>query len=128
MKVSKSKVAKVAKVEVKQIKKIVKAEKPHQTEIFEYIRRNYKGKMKVRTGVVLAQIDRDNVVKIAWSKCAFKKGDEFDPSVAINIAEQRVHGIMEMPPTPSCIRKQVRQFAARCARYYRGAKTIEIPV
>lgn len=119
------------KVEVKAEKTPAKPTKEHQTEIFEYIRRNKDGK-KMKVGVILGLNDK-GVIKIGWSKCNFKDGDKFDPIKGVVIAKQRAKGTLFIEdavdtPTPSCIRHQVRQFGARCVRYFKSARKLKMPV
>lgn len=92
-------------------------------EIFEYIRRRKHG-MNYKVGVVLGK-EIDGTIKIGWSKCNFKAGDKFDPSVALKIAEDRIK--MNSIPPPDCIKSQVRQFASRAVRYFKDAQRLEMP-
>jgi len=99
-------------------------------EIFEYIRRRNGGKAR-KVGVILGTC-KDGVIKIGWSKCNEKCGDTFDSHSGISIARDRIIGIDRRPsilttPVPSCISSQVRQFSARCVRYFKGANKLEIP-
>lgn len=100
-----------------------------QTEIFEYIRRR-KGGKTIKVGVIIGRLASDKVIKIGWSKCNFKMGDKFDVAEGVEIAKRRTKdtGIaQEIPPTPLCIKGQVRRFGARCVRYFQDARTLELP-
>jgi len=104
--------------------------KKHQTEIFEYIRRR-KGNKTMKVGVILGVRIKDDV-KIGWSKCNVKLGDKFNATVglqmAMNRAMKKADKLYTVTSTPACIKKQIRNFAARCARYYKGATKLELPV
>jgi hypothetical protein len=92
--------------------------KKHQTEIFEYIRRRKSGKV-MKVGVILGLLVGDTV-KIGWSKCNIM-ADKFDASTGLGIAKNRAEApknTITPPPTPKCIKKQVRQFGSRCVRYF----------
>ena len=97
-----------------------------RNEIFEYIKRR-KGGQTVRVGVICGS-NKDGVVKIGFSKCNFKAKDQFDPDKGMQIALDRIEGLIPMPKTPDCIKKQIRGFAGRAARYFKTASRIEIPV
>lgn len=112
------------------IEKNKKTPKKHQTEIFEYIRRR-KGNKTMKVGVILGVRIKDDV-KIGWSKCNMKAGDKFNATVGLQMAMNRAMRKADKPYTvtftPDCIKKQIRNFAARCARYYKGATKLELPV
>jgi len=93
-------------------------------EIFEYIRRNIGGK-KLKVGVILGVAPKQNIVKIGWSKCNLKAGDQFDTLLGLQRALNRAMK-PDNVPTPACIRKQYRRFCSRAARYFKDAKTISI--
>ena len=98
-------------------------------EIFEYIRRRHHGKT-LKVGVIIGVKD-GKTVKIGWSKCNRQLGDVFDKRMGLQLALNRAL-TLPMPdnksvPTPNCIRKQIRQFGARCVRYFKDAKKIEMP-
>ena len=95
------------------------------TRIFEYIRRRKSGKV-AKVGVIVG-MNVDGVIRIGWSKCNFKKGDKFNSAEGLKIAQDRVHEIGNVPHTPNCIRRQVRQFGARAVRYFQSAYTLELP-
>ena len=100
----------------------------HQTEIFEYIRRRKAGRTH-KIGVVFGMVDK-GVIKIGWSKCNTKL-DKFNPEDGIAMAHERAIHISSSPDhikTPDCIRTQVRQFGARCVRYFKDAQRLELPV
>lgn len=97
-----------------------------QSEIFEYIRRRKNGKT-IKVGVIIG-VKEGKAVKIGWSKCNVKVGDKFDPDFGVKMAKDRAISANVGQPAPLCIQKQIRQFGARCARYFKGAKTIEMPV
>lgn len=97
----------------------------HPEAIFEYIRRR-KGGQNIKVGVVLG-LRVDDEIRIGWSKCNSIQ-DKFDPEVGIELA--RLRACKETPtttPVPSCIRNQVRQMAARCVRYFKDTRKLEIP-
>ena len=104
-----------------------KTDRPH--EIFEYIRRR-KGGKNHKVGIVWGTVVGDNkVIKIGWSKCNLKAGDVFNAKQGMELAKSRAYN--ETPtttPIPICIHKQIRQFGARCVRYFKDASKLEIPV
>lgn len=110
-----------------------KQKKEHQTSIFEYIRRRHHGKTH-KVGVILGIFD-GKAVKIGWSKCNVRIGDKFDKQVGLKLALNRaLNRALPSPlpkkitvPTPDCIRHQIRNFGARCAKYFKGANKILIP-
>lgn len=106
----------------------------HQTEIFEYIRRRKNGKT-IKVGIILGTVipiqtsPDPQTIKIGWSKCNIKLGDEFNVKQGLELARARAYG--ETPtttPTPNCIRRQVRQFGSRAVRYFQDAHKLELPV
>jgi len=99
-------------------------DKKHMTEIFEYIRRRYHGKV-YKTGIILGVVN-DNVVKIGWSKCNLKC-DKFDVTLGLQMAINRAMAKESAPTAPNCIRRQLRGFGARCVRYFKDANKIELP-
>ena len=98
--------------------------------IHEYIRKRKNGHTH-KVGVILGtlvNIGGDAVIKIGWSKCNIKE-DTFNSERGIELAKGRVYN--ETPtitPTPDSIRKQVRQFGARCVRYFKNVNRLELPV
>jgi len=99
-----------------------------QTEIFEYIRRS-KGNKVHKIGVIYGTTIGDTI-KIGWSKCNVKEGDEFNPDSGIRIAMNRAltPSAYEITAVPLCIKRQVRQFGARCIRYFQEANKLELPI
>lgn len=98
----------------------VKAEKEpvnRQTEIFEYINRNSNGVNK-KIGVIVGMND-NGTIKIGWSKCNVKM-DVFNRHTGLKMAKERA--LKGNPPAPACFRKHLRQFSARCVRYFKNAK------
>ena len=92
--------------------------------IFEYIKVRRGGKVH-KVGVITAtEIDRE--IRIGWSKCNTAL-DAFNSDQAQVIAVKRIRGEEKMPPTPDCIKRQVRQFAARSVRYFQDATLVKIP-
>jgi len=103
--------------------------KEHHTEIFEYIRRRKAGKT-YKVGIVWGGItDSDGTVRVGWSKCNYKAKDKFDFAVGKELAFRRACGHTgETTPVPLCLKKQVRQFGARCVRYFKDSSKIVLPV
>jgi len=105
--------------------------KEHQTEIFEYIRRRRGGKVH-KIGVIYGTSD-GNIIRIGWSKCNTKDGDKFDVEEGIDIAKERAvasyitQGTTH-PSVPLCIKRHMRQFGARCLRYFKDANKLELPL
>jgi len=102
-----------------------KEQKEHQTEIFEYIRRR-KGGQAHKIGVIYGTTE-GNTIRIGWSKCNVKDGDSFNPDLGVGIAKTRAHG-NDAAPSPLCIKRQLRQFGARCLRYFKEANKLELPI
>ncbi len=94
-------------------------------EIFEYIRRRKSGKT-YKVGIIVG-VDNNGVIKIGWSKCNLKSGDEFDLDCGMKMARERAINVECDVMTPDCIRKQVRRFGARAVRYFKGANTLLLP-
>lgn len=98
-----------------------------QPEIFEYIRRR-KGGNTHKIGVIYGTTDGDTI-KIGWSKCNVKEGDNFDADVGFEIAKERA--LVPEPDdiaVPLCLKQHIRQFGARCVRYFKEANKLELPV
>jgi len=95
-------------------------------EIFEYIRRRKGGKTH-QVGVIVA-VEKDRIIRLGWSKCNRKLGDEFDPKKGLNIACDRAYGKEQSPTAPLCIQTQIRRFGSRAVRYFHNAKGLEMPV
>lgn len=93
-----------------------------QTEIFEYINRHTNGVNK-KVGVIVG-INDNGTIKIGWSKCNVKM-DVFNKHMGLKMAKERA--LKGNPPAPACFRKHLRQFSARCVRYFKGAKNLTIP-
>jgi len=95
-------------------------------EIWEYIRRRKGGKV-FKVGAIAGTRIGDTI-KIGWSKCNLKCGDKFDAEKGIDMAFNRAEGRTTMTPAPLCVQSQVRQFGARCVRYFKGAGALEMPI
>ncbi len=92
--------------------------------IFEYIKVRRHGKVQ-KIGVIMAtEVERE--IRIGWSKCNTDL-DKFDSDRAQVIAVKRISGEEKMPKTPDCIKRQIRQFAARSVRYFQNATIVKIP-
>lgn len=91
-----------------------------QKEIFEYVRTK-KGKV----GVLFATV-QGGVIKIGWSRCNRKEGDTFDAKTGLQIASERARGTL-VHQLPQSFNKQARHFGARCIRYFKDAKSLNIP-
>ena len=87
--------------------------------IFEIVRERHK-----RVGVIVGLV-QDGVIKIGWAKCNRKLGDVFDRGEGIQLAEARAIKMTASPPLPLCMKRQMRNFYARCVRYFKDAGTIE---
>jgi len=126
-----TKLGKKIETEYKEIDKAIKAQvkslhpKKHQTEIFEYIRRRHHGKT-LKVGIIIGIKDKD-VIRIGWSKVNLKAGDKFDFAVGIDKAKDRAMSSDYRVPAPNCIRRHLRQFGARTVRYFKEAKTVQLP-
>jgi len=102
----------------------MKEQTKHQTEIFEYIRRRRGGKVH-KVGVIYGTTE-DNTIKIGWSKCNIKEGDEFNADLGVLLAKERA---IESPANaPLCMKRHLRNFSCRCLRYFKDAKKIALPV
>ena len=97
--------------------------------IFEYVKeRRHRRNNKV--GVLLGVLDKDNTVKIGWSKCNIKDGDIFDAKEGMDLAYKRAQSSSKWirdTRLPDCIKKQTRKFGARCLRYFKEANKLELP-
>ena len=95
--------------------------------IFEYVRKR-RGGMTHKVGIILGWIDNDTI-KIGWSKCNLKEGDQFSSEVGMKLARSRaLNEPQTRTPTPECIRNQVRRFGARCVRYFKNARRLQLPL
>lgn len=97
-----------------------------KNELFEYIRMRRGGK-DIKVGVIAATRVKDTI-KIGWSKCNFKVGDKFNRCKGVDTAFDRAEGRIPMSAAPLGDHTQIRQFAARCVRYFKGAKSLEMPI
>ena len=98
-----------------------------QAEIFEYIRRRKGGKVH-KIGVIYGTTSGDTI-KIGWSKCNVKEGDTFDSIEGLKIAMERaLTPAPQIAVVPVCLKRHIRQFGARCIRYFQEAKKLELPV
>ena len=91
-----------------------------QTEILEYIKDRKHGKI----GVIVAR-NVDGQVRVGWSKCNFKAGDEFIVGDGLAIALERTSTPPD--PAPACIHKQIRKVGVRAMRYFKDATMLIIP-
>jgi len=98
--------------------------KVHPTEIFEYVTKRFH-KKNHKVGVVVGLREGDKVV-IGWSKTNLKAKDAFNLKHGIDLAKQRAQGLAPFPPTPPCMVRQLSNFSARCVRFFKGAKTIQL--
>lgn len=103
----------------------MKKEQTEQAEIFEYIRRRKGGRVH-KVGVIYGTAE-DNTIKIGWSKCNIKDGDEFNADLGVSLARERATA-SSMNEVPLCIKRHLRQFGARCLRYFKDANKLELPV
>ena len=94
-------------------------------EIYEYIRRRKGGKTH-KIGVIYGTVDGDTI-KVGWSKCNVKEGDEFNSAIGIDLAKERAN-IINHDDAPACIKHHIRQFGARCVRYFQSASKLVMPV
>ena len=94
--------------------------------IFEYIKRR-RGGRTYKVGIIMG-VASEKKVKVSWSKCNLDAEDKFDLGTGRTIAFERAIGVQPLPPAPLCIQSQVRQFGARCIRYFKNSKQIELPV
>ena len=95
--------------------------KPHPTLIFEYIKER-----KHKVGVLVG-VRQDDVVWVGWSKCN-RKMDKFSFDEGMSLAESRAIKLVDSPKLPDCLEKKTRQFGSRCLRYFKGVRSIEMPV
>lgn len=92
--------------------------------IFEYIRKRHGGKTH-KIGII-AGVNDGGTIKVGYSKCNIAE-DKFDDVLGFKLAVGRAIG-MELPHiVPKGLRTRTRQFAARCVRYYKEAKKLELP-
>lgn len=91
-----------------------------QTEIFEYIKNRKYGKI----GIIVAR-NVDGQVRVGWSKCNFKMGDEFIVGAGLAIALERTS--TPPNPAPACIHKQIRKVGVRAMRYFKDATSLILP-
>jgi hypothetical protein len=89
------------------------------SEIFEYVKKNNQ-----KVGVVVGLLD-NGVIKVGWSKCNTRM-DNFDRDSGLRFAKERCYGNMSSTIIPTCMKKQVRQFSARCIRYFKDAEKLVI--
>lgn len=94
--------------------------------IFEYIKRR-RGGRTYKIGIIMG-VASDQKVKVSWSKCNLDAEEKFDLGTGQTIAFERAIGVQPLPPAPLCIQSQVRQFGARCIRYFKNSKQIELPI
>ena len=97
----------------------------HYDEIFEYIRRRKGGQVR-KVGILVGRKNANHEIRIGWSKCNFKMGDQFDFARGWMIATDRMNGKVA-PSSPLCLNRQLRKFAARCIRYFKGAMSLTMP-
>lgn len=92
-------------------------------EIFEYMRKR-RHKQTRRVGVVVG-INDNGVIRVGWSKCNEKDGDEFNLDEGLRIARERAFKVYNTP-IPLCAKRQIRAFSSRCVRYFKDAKSMVI--
>jgi hypothetical protein len=75
----------------------------------------------IRKGVLVAvKLDNDGV-RIGWSLCHTKAGDEFNPEFGYKAAYGRAIKVGSKPIPPS-LQKKANAFKARVERYYKGSE------
>ena len=89
-------------------------------QIFEYVKER-----KRITGIILGLRNNDTI-RTGWSKCNFKMGDEFSKDDGLRLAAGRANRLTPSPALPLCMKRQMNSFQARCIRYFKGAKTMEL--
>lgn len=94
---------------------------PTKNLICEMVRERHR-----RVGVIVG-LREDESIKIGWAKCNVKL-DKFDREKGLDMAEARARKILTSPKVPDCMRRQLNEFCARSIRYFKGARTLEIPV
>jgi len=78
-----------------------------------------------KVGVIVG-LKQDGVIKLGWAKCNRKLGDVFNKDEGIRLAETRAIKMADSPVLPLCMNRQMNDFSARCLRYFRDAKTMEL--
>ena len=97
------------------------------TEIYEYIRKRKHKKLN-KVGVILATLDPNSqMIKIGWSKCNTKAKDVFSTEEGLKLARKRT-SLIDNNVVPSSFRSPIRQFGARCIRYFKQAKGLVFPI
>jgi len=92
---------------------------PPNNTIFQYVRNRRREKI----GVVVATKRDDNTVGYGYSLCAVNRGDDFNPSTALNIALGRAQtwpffqGVV-----PSSVANDWEEIWDRSERYFKDAK------
>lgn len=94
------------------------------TKIFEIVTRRFK-KRDHKVGVLLGFKEGDRVL-IGWSKANLKAGDVFDKEKGLELAALRAMNLAAFPPTPPCFVRKLNRFTARCVRYFKDAKAINL--
>lgn len=92
-----------------------------KNEIFEYIKNRKYGKI----GIIVAR-NVDGQIRVGWSKCNFKLGDEFVIGDGMAIALDRTD-VKNLSPAPACIHRQIRKVGARAIRYFKDATSFVLP-
>lgn len=91
-----------------------------------YVRERVTGKGKQKVGIIVGLVDEGGNIVTGWAKANIKAGDAFDKHDGACIALKRALGKEEVPATPVQMVKQIRNFQARCLKYFQQAKGIKL--
>ena len=94
--------------------------------LIEYIRKGKyrlkkKTKNRIKKGIFVAILCKDDVVRIGWSLCKFSSGDKFTTR-GMEIATERA--IRCTTTIPSSIKLQLNTFIERTKKYYKDKEVI----
>ena len=91
---------------------------PPNTVIFQYVRNRRRQKV----GVVAAIRRSDNTVGFGFSLCATNRGDEFNPTTALQIAVGRAETFPYFKAeVPHSVMDDWRIIYDRAVRYFKGS-------
>ena len=93
-----------------------------QNEIIQTIVQRVAGQ-KQKVATFIGMKDREDCIRIGWSRANINQGDKFNKKVGLRIATERLKAT-EMVPVPESLFYDALEFQERCQRYFRTDSSV----